>query len=293
MENYTYSEHEVSIMIPALSDQARPGLIKALEKLDYLVLEEQPLCARRNARGGGVSGTSVNVLDYQINLKIYLRTNEEKTLATFIYQICNPLIGKGDKQTLTREAEAICALLKAQTQALVCRVCHIEVLADSRFCRRCGNPVDNPEPVELELLRLTAESQVAFEYVRYGAIFVSIALGCLLISLIPDLKPKLVSVLQIMGLVFTPTVFMLFWAAKKLNEAINKRGINVGVTSKSFNSLPASSANTLEARPITKELYDFTEKPAPVSVTENTTDILNQDARVKERAYVRNTGKIH
>src|SRR4028118_834093 len=92
------------------SVRSRLGVV--LERLGYDLLEEEPaLHGRRGARGWGVWYSSADVFDYPMTLFIRLKSaGEHSTHATFDYTIKHPWLSQGEKEVLTREAEAIVAL---------------------------------------------------------------------------------------------------------------------------------------------------------------------------------------
>lgn len=87
---------------------------------------------------------------------------------TFDYQVQHSAFNKGDRQTLTCEAEAMIAL--ASQRAMRCVGCSVEVAADSRFCRKCGAPVKVTAPAELEVMRLTAGARAGYQWTLIGVV---------------------------------------------------------------------------------------------------------------------------
>ena len=146
------------------SESARQRLTRALEKLGYHVISEDPLYARRGARGSAVYYCSFDILDYPRKLKIGLKAlSPNATLATFDYAAEHfaAVSFKGDLQTLKLEAEAIIALASQSAAITVCTACGTNQPDDSRFCRVCGAPNVGGAPAELEVLRLTAGARAA------------------------------------------------------------------------------------------------------------------------------------
>ena len=135
-------------------------LIAALERLGYDVIEEQPaILGRRGARGWGTWYGSADVLDYSMTLVIRLKPiGDHSTRATFDYKVSHPWLSKGDKEVVSREAEAITALATMRSADKLCAACGTEAMDDSRFCRRCGAPM-TAEQTELDVLRMAAETR--------------------------------------------------------------------------------------------------------------------------------------
>jgi hypothetical protein len=269
-------EHETTILIVGDINTVRSSLIKALEKMEYSVIEEQPLYAKRDARNGGKNSISTNILDYTTKLHIGLKSSgDNSVVASFNYNVKHPYTGEADRQTLSREAEAICALARVADRPANCSVCGLEFTSDSRFCRKCGSPLKAAEPAELEVLRLTARALAAYESVRFGLLFVVLSLLCFIIPLIPGLilKPKLLTALHVMGLILASSCLLLangwrhlrnFFKPGKERERLESRG-QISLSQK------------------TGPLYI---QEAPPSVTERTTNLLDK-SRNRERVPIR------
>ncbi|HEY9401472.1 MAG TPA: hypothetical protein VIQ24_02170 [Pyrinomonadaceae bacterium] len=166
------------------AESVRARLCEALESLNYRVLGEQPLLARRGARGWGAFYLSADVRDYPTKLAIALKPlGAEATLVTFDYEVTHTaaLSTKGDRLTLRREAEAILALAAEHAAPSACLTCGAPNAADSRFCRLCGAHYANVRPAELEVLRLTAGARAGHQLNVCGMIC---ALAALLLSLL-------------------------------------------------------------------------------------------------------------
>src|SRR5258705_7866695 len=107
------TEHALLSVLEGDVATARLRLTRALERLGYQVIVEDPLYARRSARGWAVYYCSFNILDYQRKLRISLKQlSSNATLATFDYEVDHfgAVSFKGDRQTLRLEAEAMIAL---------------------------------------------------------------------------------------------------------------------------------------------------------------------------------------
>jgi hypothetical protein len=173
----TESDHEVTITLPGETESLRARLVEAVTKLGYKVITEQPLQAKRAATGWARWDCSFETLDYPRRLTVSLKPlNDLATLATFRYEI-KALGGvtRGDRQTLRREAEAIAALMMQRILVNSCSACGTEVTDDSRFCRRCGVPLD-VDVAELEVLRLTDGARKGHHNLVVGTIILVVAL---------------------------------------------------------------------------------------------------------------------
>lgn len=123
------SDHDVTLAIPGDVEGVRARLSDALQKLGYRVLGEQPLYAKRSSRGCAAWDCSLNILDYPTSVTISIKqTNNVAVVASFNYEIKSyMMMTKGDKQTLTREAEAIAALATERLAISACRACGTQV----------------------------------------------------------------------------------------------------------------------------------------------------------------------
>lgn len=192
----TRTEHLLRSVLDGEIQDVRWRLSRALEALGYHVITEEPLHARRRARGWAVYQASANILDYPVRLTITLKPlNPIATLANFDYSVKHlALSTKGDQQTLRREAEAIIALATAGPTATTCAACGTKQPYDSRFCRLCGAPNVAVAPAELEVMRLTAGARAGQHLIVIG----------ILLSLAPLLLILLILLLQIIWKVDHP-----------------------------------------------------------------------------------------
>jgi hypothetical protein len=285
-EGHSASEHGFSLIVDSNIAITRAGLIKALEQLEYEVLEEVPILAKRVARDGGKTGTSANVLEYTTRLQVGLKSiSPYSTKAYFDYTVQHPMLGKSDCRTLEREAEALCALIRQSKELAHCPACGQEAISDSRFCRHCGHSMAPRELAEVELMRLTAQSTAAFEFIRFGVIGVGIALLCLLALQFPGLAPKLIKFLKILGILNSLGWVLLLHGARKLFQAINaeKRSTDARLReapiSKTLSNATKRAAYIPRYTP--GDLYKTGElalpaASSPPSITERTTNLLDK-----------------
>jgi hypothetical protein len=266
------------------SVRARLGV--ALERLGYDVLEEEPaLHGRRGARGWGLWYSSADVLDYPMTLVIRLKSaGEHTTHATFDYTIKHPWLSKGEKEVLTREAEAIVALATTRAVEKVCAVCGTEATDDSRFCRRCGAPMTS-EQAELDVLRMAAETRAGHTSVVTSAILSLSTVVVALITLLVFLKKGALTTKGLwlaIGLMGVLTLFNFLvgrFAWQRLNAALASKR-------EETRTLPVSRPQTLPH----VEPAALPPRRAGHSVTEGTTELLNTQTREPEPLHLRRGG---
>lgn len=273
----TILDHDLTLAIPGDAASVRERIIQAVQTLGYKVVAEQPILAKRGTQGGAKYDCSFNVLEFAATLTISLKqANDQAVLATFNYEVKNcTWMTKGDRQTLTREAEAIAALATERLAMSACRACGTTVSDESHFCRRCGAPLVLDLP-ELEILRLTKGTRSAYYNIFMGVISLFLAAMTLLPIFV-------VAGTRILGPFFwagLPLGILGFIFATKgawqLHRTLHpKDGKNV------MPRLPpgvATSATTALPPP-----------PANASITEGTTDLLlpNRDQRTPEPVHRR------
>jgi hypothetical protein len=285
----TSFDHDVTRVVAADAENLRARLADALERLGYRVLNENPIQARRDASDLAKSGCSQDILDHRRSLDVGLKSaGANSTRVTFAYTVKGVNLGyltKGDRNTLTREAEAIIALAQSRAALLYCPACGSDGAGGARFCRQCGAPVASTNPPELELLRLSADANASFKNIMIGAICALIGLlapALLLLKhfLFPQgtLDGKLLQVMAVLlctfgllGLGFLiPGVWRLGRAIKHRPEgeelpAPSRRGVVEGANS------PVVLAAALPSQSI-----QHTVQP---SVTEATTGLLPQEVK--------------
>lgn len=268
------SDHTVSRVMVGEIEALRPRLSAALERLGYQVLGEQPLQARRGARGGAKWSCSFEPLEYPTKLTVSLKKlNEVATLVTFSYEIKHlSVMSGGDRQTLEREAEAIVALAAQRATVSACAACGTEATDDSRFCRRCGAPL-NKELAELEVLRLTAGTRAGHQRIITSLIILLVTL-LLSLALFWGATAKSIrmawTLLSIGG---SLAFLLLLWGTWRTHRTLNP------AQSKETAAL-TERARTLGAT----NLLELPPTSAQPSVTEGTTELLEQ---VKEPVPVR------
>lgn len=285
---YTF-EHDVTRYVAgdaeSIHARLRASLVDALEQMGYRVLNENPIQARRSAKGGGHSGCASDILDYPTVLNVGLKSaGANSTRVTFDYTVKGVYTGylsKGDRNTLTREAEAILAQARACLAAARCPSCGTDTTGVSRFCRQCGSPLGATTTAEVEVLRLTAGANASYNNISGGVFFLVIGAALLLALLFGSSDPvkfaKLVRVISVISIALGGTGLMLLsFGLARLRQTLRRdiepdaapmpqrRGITEGAGQQSVGA------------PTTAALLP---PPASHSVTEVTTDLLPQEIK--------------
>jgi hypothetical protein len=273
--NYTVGEHATRRVLAGDIEGVRARLVSALERLDYQVISENPLQARRPARKGVVRA---DFLDHARRLSISLRpSSDAATVATFDFAVTHGgCMFAGDRKTLESEADAVVALAAAPPAASLCRNCGTENLGDARFCRLCGVPGSASEPAELEVMRLTAGSRAALQEIVIGLL---IAVGILAVTLpliLLATRPKVFNV----GMAFLVFGELFGWwmalsGVWRLHRTLNRGG------------QPARQTHAVAAPPAFQPEHAAPEAALPpararVSVTEGTTELLTPAPPARE-----------
>src|SRR5262245_33262245 len=171
----TSFDHDVTRTVAGEAESLLGRLAGTTARMGYRVLNENPIQARRGASDLARSGCSQDILDYRRSLDIGLKSaGANSTRVTFAYTVKGVYSGyitKGDRSTLTREAEAIVALAQSRAALSYCPACGADGAGGTRFCRQCGAPVASADPPELDLLRFTADANASFKNIVTGAIF--------------------------------------------------------------------------------------------------------------------------
>ena len=276
--SFYVGEHTCRRVLAGEAAAVRERLVYALERLDYAVLSEQPLQARRAARKSVVEA---DFLDYARRLNVALRPQSAAaTLVTFDFAVThNGFMSKGDRRTLEREADAVIALASARPEASLCAACGTENTPDSRFCRLCGAPGTVGEPAELEVLRLTAGARASLQEVFTGVglalLFALIFLPMILFGGAKAARAGLI-LLCVTQLV---AWFMLLYGVFRLGRTLNPKPERRAAT-----TAPAAAAPPKLAGARTAALPPA---PARVSVMEGTTELLRDEPRERVRLRAR------
>ena len=253
------TEYDVTIVLPGDVESLRPRIASALERMGYRIVGEEPLQAKRNSTGAEM--ISMSVLDYAINIMIQMKpASEGATLVMFDYLINDPVPPFGWRQIIDCEAKAIGALASQSMWSATCSVCNTDSSSDSRFCRRCGAPLAPPEPAELEVLRVTAETRAAYNDFTLAAILILVSsLISFALTASGYTFGKLVIFLFLVNVVGW---FPLFFGTRRLRRAVK----------------PAEQLATEQRKEpiLTTRIPALPPRPVAVSVTENTTDLLDK-----------------
>ncbi|MDX2034737.1 MAG: zinc ribbon domain-containing protein [Blastocatellia bacterium] len=274
---YYLTEHDVERIMPGEVEAVRARLSEALEQIGFRVVNETPIQARRTGSESGKAGCSNDILGYPATLKVSLKpAGNSSTRAIFDYTVRNSIgyLSPGDRNTLTREVEAVIALANNRAMVLQCISCGAE-LSGARFCRQCGAPAATSTPAELDLLSLTAKTNVAYKWNVWGAAFAAIGLVLpALLFLLDQDAPKYAKRVRVItvltGIFGVSGILMLlrglWWMAQSLNQPIERSG---GV--RPIRRM-AEVPNTASLPPAAEQ------NPVVVgSVTEATTDLLRQE----------------
>ncbi len=261
------------------AETVRTGLADALEQLGYRVLNDDPIQARRITRGGAGCEFSSDVLDYQTTLNIGVKSvGINSTRVIFDYKVKSTAGGwlsKGDRKTLTREAEAIIATAMTRVAGTHCSACGNDTAGSSRFCRKCGASLTAPAPAEKEVLRLTARTNAAQKNLGFGLLFLLIGAALLLILPFGSADPiKFAKLVKIFGFLSTAIggtgLWMILYSWFKLRQVVSEPIEQ--------ESLPPPRRTFIESLPV-----PTTNELAPVSIqhpiTESTTDLLPHEIK--------------
>lgn len=287
----TENDHRVARTLAGDAELLRPRLAEAAERLGYQVIADQTaVVARRGARGGAGSGCSLDVRDYPTELIVTLKPKGSAVLATFNFNVKNYYYwAKGDRATLALEADALAALAVAQPSHAACAACGTETTDDSRFCRRCGTPLALEEPAELETLRLAAGTRVAHKSVSWGLFTLSLTAAIMLLVFLLGEGDRAYRAAFFAASIGGTTGFLMLLAGawkhrRTLSPAREPERPAVEVSPRTFGA-PRTAAAALPPR------------AAQFSVTESTTELLEEPARRPAQASARrgdgDTGPIN
>jgi hypothetical protein len=279
-------DHDTTRIVAGDAESLRARFADALERMGYRVLNENPIQARHGASGLARTGSSQDILDYHRSLDIGMKSaGANSTRVTFAYTVkgvTSGFITKGDRNTLTREAEAIVALAQSRAALSYCPACGAGGVGGTRFCRQCGAAVAPADPPELELLRLTADANASFKNIVTGAIFVLIgvlapALIFLRIMLFPiQSEANLVKLMALLlGTLGGAGLAFIIAGLWRLGRAIKHRPEREELPAPSRRSfVEGASAPDAAALP-----PQSIQHPAQHSVTEATTGLLPQEVK--------------
>lgn len=269
------SEHTVVRVMAGEAEALRARLADALEQVGYRVLDENPLRAKHGPRGAASYYFSANALDYPTSLEIGLKQQGTgATRVTFEYQVIHGYFGKGDRQSLTREAEAIIALAAHRAAQTSCVGCGADFISDSRFCRKCGAPTSSAAPAELEVMRLTANVRAGHQWTAIGAVILAASTFLPLVTLLAldfaanpkGAKALLVLSMLIAGLGWWTTLAGMWKTHRTLNPHTSE------------DDEPALPRRPQFSAPRTNELLGELAQER-LSITEGTTNLLNEISR--------------
>jgi hypothetical protein len=276
----SYEEHFFNKVVPGNLEQVRQRLSDSLRDFNYEVINENPLQAKR-ARQKNIM--TANILEYNTRLTISLKAiSPASTLATFDYGV-EYIFSKGERMALEREADALIALATAPLNRTVCPACETENLGTGRFCRACGTPITRSKlPAELEVMRMMADGSAAEIEIGWGLAFVVFTL-MLTMPMIMLGKPKLMvigwvlfSIGELLGML------TLASGLRRLHKTVNP--LTAAPAQMSSDRSRAISAT--EAIPVELVNERPALQPQPVSVTEGTTELIEQSkatpVRVKQ-----------
>ncbi len=267
---YQITEHYLRRVLAGDRSSVRGRIIPALERLGYDIVDDDDdlIRGRRAARGWGTSYSSADVLDYPMTLVVKLKPQgEHSTRVTFDYIVKHPSLSDGDKDILTREAEAISALATVRAMDKICIACGTESTDDSRFCRRCGSKI-SVETSELEVLRMSAEIRAGHASVVAAFLAAGASFGLTGAALIAAISAGIVfgkgiGALLTIGCIlsFLSIVFVAFgW--NRVSRALKR---------------PNSDDDTTLDTPPPILRDDHVPMISPGSVTERTTNLLSSE----------------
>jgi ribosomal protein L40E len=266
----SYEEHHFRKVIPGNIETVRQRLSDTLEDFNYMVISESPLQAKRVNRRNIMTA---NVLEYDARLTIGLKAiSPASTLATFDYTV-EYLFSKGERLTLEREADAMIAMVTAPLNKTICSACETENLGAVRFCRVCGTPILRSKlPAELEVMRLMGGTSASEVEILWGVALMVFTL-MLTMPMIWFGKPKLAVIGWILfALGELLGTLCLAYGMRRLHKTVNPG--NLAQPEMPFNTTRAIS--TQEPTAITPEPERLALQPQPISVTEGTTELIEQ-----------------
>ena len=236
-------EHLLSRILLGDVESVRSRLADGLEQLGYYVLKEEPLVARRAARGWAAWLGSNNVLNYSVALTVAVKPlSAGVARITFCYALKHRMLTNSGRQTLTREAEAIIALAAMRSASAGCVACGATAAVGSRFCRQCGTPTVSSEPAEVEVLKVTAGLCAGYTRTVFGAIILALAFIALLLALTTAAEPPTGVVVGVSLLLGALGWTLLLTGLRRLHHTLNPKGVTGGV-SPAGNQQPAGPSD--------------------------------------------------
>jgi hypothetical protein len=280
MMGNTSFDHDVTRIVTGDAESLRARLAGALEQMGYRVLNENPIQARHGASSLARTGCSQDILDYRRSLDIGLKSaGANTTRVTFAYTVTGVNTGyltKGDRNTLTREADAVIALAQSRTALSYCHECGAHGVGGSRFCRQCGAPMAASDPPELDLLRLTADANAGLKSIGGGLLF--IVIGALIPLLIYLFKHDTISAEKMLklaafclSLISGIGLGFLIAGIGRLRKTVNRQPEPQEAPSPSRRDIEPPDTAALPPQSI--------QSPLQHSVTEATTGLLPQEVK--------------
>jgi hypothetical protein len=271
---HTVSEYTMRRMLTGEPEDMRARLVYALESLDYVVVSDNPIQARRARRRNIISA---DFTDHPRRLTVGLRqVGAAATQVTLDFAVTHGgWVTNGDMLTLEREADAILALATSPPASGLCLACGTENGGEARFCRLCGAPNTSGEPAELEVLRLTASSRAGLQEIVFGVCIVLLAAAVFtLMTLLGRPKAAYAGfVLFIIGQVIG--WWMALYGMLRIYRTLRPKPVG--------RALPAADA----AASRLPHAQTSALPPAHFSVTEGTTELLGSKPREAEHIPLR------
>ena len=274
----TVSEHSIRRVLTGEPEAVRARLIYALESLDYTVVSDNPLQARRARRKDIIRG---DFTDHSRRVAVGLRqVGTSATQVTFDFAVSHGgCMTKGDLLTLEREADAVAALATTPPASGLCLSCGTENGGDARFCRLCGAPNTSGEPAELEVLRLTAGSRAGLQEIVAG-LFIAVLTAAVVGLMMMTGKAKAINA----GLVLLVIGEVIGWAMVIYGMLRIYRTLRPKPVARALAATPAGAD---AAAPRLPTAQTSALPPAHFSVTDGTTELLGSQAREAEHVPLR------